>query len=429
MCHTKRPASLDSGIVVGIDPGLDKHGVSALVVGSCYRLDRRMVDNGVAGMQLLVTLLQEWNRQSNGKLTIGIEEASAYGEALECYLSTAGFQVVVVSERKVARFKEILGDDANDLVDSEAVARLLMVQPDIARMPARQAIQADPNQAQHRRLRQLSRRFNRWTREHTAVCNELHADLRMAWLADYQRFFSRVDGAAALAFWGQYPTPAEAAHAKPAEIADLLRRTSRGRINQESSLRKARDIHSTAQVLVQALGGKNADRWTAWAEDIRMLAGHLAHINAGLERIEKEMDACLETIDSPLLSFKGLGTITAATIHGEMLSIDRFPTADHFARYNGTAPREDSSGRSPKHVKNQRCNKRLRYAFLQLALQAPRYHSLSASYLDHLTRQGHGPGAARLRLARRLSDIVYAMLRDNKAYDPEIVLRKKHMVA
>jgi hypothetical protein len=30
----------------------------------------------------------------------------------------------------------------------------------------------------------------------------------MAWLADYQRFFSHVDGVAALAFWQQYPTPA-----------------------------------------------------------------------------------------------------------------------------------------------------------------------------------------------------------------------------
>lgn len=425
MRHARRPAPLESGIVVGIDPGLDSHGVSALVAGNCYRLDRRMIANSVAGMQLLVQLLQEWDGQSNGRLTIGIEEASAYGEALECYLSTAGFQVVVVSERKVARFKEVVGSDANDLVDSETVARLLMVQPDLGRLPARQAAQADPNHVQHQRLRQLSRRHARWTQEHTAVCNELHADLRMAWLADYQRFFSRVDGAAALAFWTKYPTPAEAAQATPAEIAELICRASRGRINRNASLEKARDIHSTARLLAQALGSKNPDRWSAWAEDIRMLADHLAHINAGLERIKKEMDSCLNAIASPLLSFKGLGTVIAATIHGEMLSVERFATADHFARYNGTAPREDSSGRSPKHVKNQRCNRRLRYALLQLALLAPRYHRLSASYLEHLTKQGHGPGAARLRLARRLSDIVFAMLRDKKIYDPDIVLKKK----
>jgi len=151
-----------------------------------------MIDNTIAGMEMLVELLKEWRQQSGGHLAVAIEEATAYGEALECFLSGAGFQPVVVCALKVARFKEVIGVDANDLVDAEAVARFVMVQPDLARAPAREAIQADAHGSGHYRLRQLSRRHQRWMKEHTAVCNELHAVLRMAWLPDYQRFFESV---------------------------------------------------------------------------------------------------------------------------------------------------------------------------------------------------------------------------------------------
>lgn len=427
--NEKEAASPSTGIVVGIDPGLDKHGVVALVAGSCYLLERRMIANTVAGMEALVELLKGWQGQSAGHLTVAIEEASAFGEALECYVSQAGFDAVVVSSLKVARFREALGADGNDLIDAEAVARLIMVQPDLGSAPPRKAVEADSHGCDHLRLRQLSRRHARWTREHTAVCNELHAVLRMAWLADYQRFFSNVDGVAALAVWQQYPTPSEAAEAKLDDLAALIRRASRGRITPEDGARKSRDIQGTGKIMVFALGKKNPKRWLAWAEDIRMLANHLGHLNSGLKQMEREIKELLESINSPLISFKGIGPVTAAAIHGETLSIERFATADRFARYNGTAPREDSSGRKPKHVKNRRCNKRLRQAFMQLALNAPRHQVASKIYLKHLESRGITQGAARIRLARRLSDIVYAMLRDGRDYDLEYHVRHKTSAA
>ena len=49
----------------------------------------------------------------------------------------------MVSALQVARFSEAIGADANDLADAEAVARFVMVHPDLARTPTRKAIQAD----------------------------------------------------------------------------------------------------------------------------------------------------------------------------------------------------------------------------------------------------------------------------------------------
>jgi transposase len=416
-------------IVVGIDPGLDAHGVVILQAGTCARLERRMIPNTIAGMQEFVARLRHWQGQSSEALTIAMEEASSFGEALESYLSQEGFSVAVVSALKVARFKEALSADANDLNDAEAIARLVMVQPDLTRSAARAVLDGDLHGSHHLQLRRLSRRYERWMKEHTAACNELHAVLRMAWLADYQRFFSHVDGTAALAFWQQYPTPVEASQAEQEAIATLLKQSSHGRIGKEASKEKARDIHPTARLMVLALGRKNPNRWSAWAQEIVLLARHLVHLNANLQRVRKEIEVVLEAIESPLRSFKGIGPVIAAAIHGETLSVQRFSTAHRFARYNGTAPREDSSGRTPRFVKNHRCNRRLRQAFMQLALIAPQHQPASAAYMQHLAARGITGGAARVRLARRLTSIVFAMLRDRRPYDLELYMSRKSAAA
>lgn len=422
-------ASTPQPIVVGIDPGLDQHGVAALATATCTRLERSMFPNTIAGMQALVERLTAWRQQSGGALLVAMEEASAYGEALECYLDQAGFAVVVVSEIKVAGFKKALGSDANDLIDAEAIARFALVQPDHARQPLRQAVEADAHGSVHRQLRMLSRRHQRWTKDRTAAVNELHAGLRMAWLADYQRFFSDVACCTALTLWQAYPTPAEAATAKVEDLAALIRQASHGRFTLTECQAKAADLHGMARLLVFALGKRNPQRWSAWAEDIRVLARHLAHLNRELDALHKQMTELLRAIDSPLLRTRGIGAVTAAAIHGETLSIQRFATADRFARYNGTAPCEDTSGRRPRFVKNHRCNRRLRQAMMQLALNAPKYLIASQAYLLHLRSRGIVGGAARIRLARRLSDVIYAMLRDNRPYDLEYHMTHKKNAA
>ena len=418
-----------SRIVVGIDPGLDKHGVVALNAASCARLDRRMVDNTIAGMQELARLLERWRAECGDALTIAIEDAANYGEALATYLAQEGFRLVVVCPFKVARFRQAIGVDANDLNDAEAVARFVIVQPDLSRAPASQAVQGDPHGSQHAHLRQLSRRHERWTKERTAACNELHAILRKAWLADYQRFFSEIHGAAALAVWQKYPTPAEAAEADPVEIAELIRQAGHGNVRKEARETKARDIHATARLMMIVLGKSDPNRWSAWAEDIRMLARHLVHLNGAIQQTDRRMAEILEAIGSPLMSFKGMGPVTAAAIHGETLSIERFATASRFARYNGTAPREDSSGRNPRFVKNRRCNQRLRQTFMQLALNAVKHQPISKAYQQSLLARGITGQAARIRLARRLSDIVFALLRDRRPYDLEFYMIQKQKAA
>ncbi len=66
---------------------------------------------------------------------------------------------------------------------------------------------------------------------------------------------------------------------------------------------------------------------------------------------------------------------------------------------------------------------------MQLALNAPRYHVASKAYQKHLESRGITGGAARVRLARRLSDIIFAMLRDGRKYDLEYYMAHRTTAA
>jgi hypothetical protein len=60
-----------------------------------------------------------------------------------------------------------------------------------------------------------------------------------------------------------------------------------------------------------------------------------------------------------------------------------------------------------------------------VALNARRCEPLSAQYFQSCLDRGLTPGQAHKRLMRRLSDVLFAMMRDKSAYDPEIHRRKQ----
>ena len=71
----------------------------------------------------------------------------------------------------------------------------------------------------------------------------------------------------------------------------------------------------------------------------------------------------------------GVGPIVACYLLGHSGDIARFPSAGHYARYNGTAPIETSSGPLVRHSFNPRGNRQLNHALHMAAvsqIEAPR---------------------------------------------------------
>jgi transposase len=82
---------------------------------------------------------------------------------------------------------------------------------------------------------------------------------------------------------------------------------------------------------------------------------------ARVEVRRRHVDA-LEASKTTVTEVFGIGPLMAAIIVGRSGDVRRFPSAGHFARHNGTAPIEASSGPTRRHRLNPRGDRQLNHA-------------------------------------------------------------------
>jgi transposase len=106
----------------------------------------------------------------------------------------------------------------------------------------------------------------------------------------------------------------------------------------------------------------------------------------------------------------GVGPVVAAYLIGYTGDIARFPTAGHYARYNGTAPIEASSGPTRRHRLNPHGNRQLNHALHMAAVTQVRNDTPGRVYYHRKQAEGNRPKEAMRALKRRISDAVYRQL-------------------
>jgi transposase len=106
----------------------------------------------------------------------------------------------------------------------------------------------------------------------------------------------------------------------------------------------------------------------------------------------------------------GVGPVVAAYLIGHSGGIRRFPTAGHYARYNGTAPIQASSGPTKRHRLNPRGNRQLNHALHMAAVTQVRNDTPGRAYYLRKQAEGKSKKDAMRALKRRISDVVYQQL-------------------
>ena len=144
------------------------------------------------------------------------------------------------------------------------------------------------------------------------------------------------------------------------------------------------------------------------------LVADLRRLDDQLRETKQRITAAVKASKTTLTALFGVGPIVAATIIGDVADIGRFPSRDHFAAYNGTAPIEVSSGERRRKVfrLSRRGNRRLNHAIHMAAVTQIRHrHSPGRAYYDRKIAEGHSGKEAIRALKRRISDAVYRQLR------------------
>jgi transposase len=134
--------------------------------------------------------------------------------------------------------------------------------------------------------------------------------------------------------------------------------------------------------------------------------------------VEKVLDA--HPLAGVLTSMPGVGVRTAARILLEVGDGSSFPTAGHLASYAGLAPVTRRSGSSIRGEHPPRSgNKQFKRAFF-LAAFAALHEPTSRAFYARKRAEGKKHNAALICLARRRCDVLFAMLRDNQPYQPQV---------
>jgi transposase len=98
------------------------------------------------------------------------------------------------------------------------------------------------------------------------------------------------------------------------------------------------------------------------------LLADLRHLDAQRREVKKKLATAVKTSGTSLTEVFGVGPIIAATFIGDVVTVARFLTRDHFAAYNGTAPVEVSSGEKKIYRLSLRGNRRLNHAIHMAAI-------------------------------------------------------------
>ena len=150
------------------------------------------------------------------------------------------------------------------------------------------------------------------------------------------------------------------------------------------------------------------------------LLADIRHLDARRRQARTKLAAAVKASHTSLTEVFGVGPVVAATVIGDVVIVARFPSRDHFAAYNGTAPVEVSSGGKKIYRLSLRGNRRLNHAIHMAAITQIRHkHSDGRAYYERKIAEGKTHKEALRCLKRRISDAIYARLRaDARAAGP-----------
>lgn len=154
-------------------------------------------------------------------------------------------------------------------------------------------------------------------------------------------------------------------------------------------------------------------------EEIRIIYDEIVHLNHTIETLEEkifELSHCLYGYEN-LLSIKGIGPLTGATILAAIADIRDFPSPSHLSSYFGIVPRVRRSNETQRVGRITKAGSKTgRTALVQSTWVAIKYSAYLKDHYERLKARGH-PQKAIIATARKLLTIIYHTLHNDWIFD------------
>jgi transposase len=364
--------SLEKILFVGMDIHKDNH---TACLADCFgrKLMTVEIENTKNDFKQLVKEVRRLSRASRLDPIFGLEDCYGNGLRAATYLKQAGFEVKTVSPVEVDRKRRYATHpEKSDSLDALGVAKVLIEKIDS--LPDYSISKQDKLSKQ---LRELNNDRQYLIKEQTRLKNQLHAILHKSYGSDYKKIFKNIFTIKALKYWHRRPAP--------------NRRNDDGLVDHDSILKN----------------------------QIRRKANRLLAIKKELKEIEKELKMLIGQTGQKLETLNGCGTVLAAQVLAEIRSIDRFSSPSCLAKYAGLSPRQKSSGKKEKHIKDRGGNRRLNNAIHGIALSqiGRNGNQFAKDYFQRKIKEGKSKIQSLCCLKRQLVNIIYVMLKNSASYD------------
>jgi transposase len=145
----------------------------------------------------------------------------------------------------------------------------------------------------------------------------------------------------------------------------------------------------------------------------RDLISGLRALETRIKALTDQLATLVAQSGTTLTTIPGVAVVVAGKIIGHTGDPERFPSAHHFASFNGTAPIEASSGNQTRHRLSRRGDRQLNAAIHLIAIYQISHPGPGRDYYLKKLAESKTPKEARRALKRRLSDVIYRHLTDD----------------
>lgn len=385
---------------VGIDAGKFAHHAVAVDAAG-----RTLWSVRVANTQEAVEQLVERASKSGATVCWAVDLTCAAASLLLAVLISSRQQVVYVPGRVVNRMSgAFAGEGKTDAKDARIIAETARLRRDLSAVKHSDELVVELSRLVAHRADLMAdwvRGINRLRELLTSVFPGLERAF------DYST-------RSALILVARYCTPHDIRHAGPQGLSAYLRDHHAYRPGIPAMVNKA--LEAAAGQRLQLPGQATT------AMLIATQARKLLELDREIKDLDKLVTRRFRTHAQAhvIESLPGMGPILGAEFLAATAGdLAAFTDAGRLATYAGLAPVPADSGRRTGVMhRPKRYHRGLRRVFYMAALANLRIHGPSRTYYDRKRSERKGHNQALIALARRLVDVLWALLRDNRTFQP-----------
>lgn len=387
--------------IVGIDIGKNHHEAS-IVSPEGKQIGRSLrFATTHKGADSLMSFI--FKNIGNSPCVFGMEATGHYLYPIYSFLKAKGYTIYVINPIQSDSLRKMyIRQTKNDSIDSFLIAEVIRFGQFGTTSMADENILA---------MRQLCRYRDSVISSRTEIKLRIGTIMEQIF-PEYEKQFSSLWVSTSMGILEKYLTPENIENAPIDELFEIIKDKSHNRLTRAKAI-------SIKEAAADTFGIKIAQ--DAFSFQLKQLIDRMNFLDKQIEALDCQILEYYEKFDCYLHTIPGIGIIGAATILAEIGDISRFKNSSSLIAFAGIDPTVRQSGEfnSTHNHMSKRGSPYLRHAIFLAATTCSFHNSPLNAYYKKKRDQGKHHLTATGAVARKLTTVIYAVLRDSKPYEPK----------